>query len=401
MNAAIRNLLVEMNNMASSSKQMEGFLPSIACKIGKAGSADTCQVVLLGRGKPSLELRSACASGDLKWSPRLQMEYALRDLPVCREALAAHAPIRLHGEELARKANGPEGELLTGSCPWVAAILILPMVAQGQTLGLIILGRTKRFFRRSFTASQVNMSQALAGHAATAIDQAALKRESVHDPLTNLYNRRHFSTRLREEIARAKRQLQVIVILLCDMDRFKDINDSRGHQVGDSILKAIADSFQASTRGTDLVFRWGGDEIVVILSDSTREGGLQAANRIREGVRRTGDTYGYDLDVSIGIAIYPEHGHSEHELIHTADRALYIAKMSGRHLHIGEEEYELNRGAIKVVFQAPEALHHLDENLRIAGRWRAKGNRFAIDDFGPAPHSLAELLDDSPPRVEA
>lgn len=480
-NAAVKSLLVEMNSMAASSKKMEEFLPSIACKIGKAGSANTCQVVLLGRGQPTLEVRAASSDGVVEWSPRLETVYELGDLPVCREALETRVPILLQGEELARRAKGPERELLTGAFQSVASVLVLPMVTQGQALGVIILGREKRFLRRSFTSSQINMTTVLAGHAATAIDQSVLKREAVHDPLTNLYNRRHFSLRLREEMARANRQEQIMVILLCDMDRFKEINDTRGHQVGDSVLKAIAESIQASTRGTDLVFRWGGDEIVVILSDSTREGGLRAAHRIREGVRHTGDTFGYDLDVSIGVALYPEHGKSEHELIRTADRALYIAKKSGRHLHIGEEEYELNQDAVKVVFQPIvdiasgnilgyealsrdpkgemgvadffkkfqvigqlnqlkqiifsyqvqlaqdlklrrvfinadfevlakidpiptvsgtnvvielselEALHDLDENLRIAERWRAKGYRFAIDDFGAGFISLPFL----------
>ncbi len=108
----------------------------------------------------------------------------------------------------------------------------------------------------------IAMTQALATHAASAIDQAQLKRDAIHDPLTNLYNRRHFSERLKKEIATADRNKHPTSVLLCDLDRFKAVNDTLGHQVGDEVLKAVAKSIQASTRGTDLVFRWGGDEIV-------------------------------------------------------------------------------------------------------------------------------------------
>ncbi len=481
LNAAVKNLLVEMKSMAAAGNEMEAFLPSIASKICKAIDASTCQVVLLGRNQPTLEVSSSYADNGLEWTSHLRKVYALEDLPVCREVLESRVPVLLKKKVLARQAGGHEGGLLTGACRKVGSVLVLPMVTRGQVLGVIILGREERFLRRLFALSHVEKARVLAGHAATAIDHAVLKREAAHDPLTNIYNRRHFSTRLREEMVRAERQQQVMVILLCDMDRFKEINDSRGHQVGDAVLRAIAKSIQASTRGTDLVFRWGGDEFVVILSDSIREGGVRAAHRIREGVRRTGQLLGYDLDVSIGVSLYPEHGRTEDDLIRIADRALYIAKKSGRHLHVGEEEYELSQSAIKVVFQPIvdlrsgnilgyealtrdprgelevvdffkkfkvigqlrqlkqiifryqvqlaqdlnlrrvfinadfqilgkiepipitsqtevvielselEALHDLDENLRIAKRWRARGYRFAIDDFGAGFISLPFL----------
>src|SRR6185295_13299801 len=172
-------------------------------------------------------------------------------------------------------------------------------------------------------------------------------KEAIHDPLTGLYNRRHFNDRLKKEITRADREEHVMALLICDLDHFKAINDRMGHQVGDEILKLLGRSIRESTRGTDLVFRWGGDEIVVILSKSSREGGLVAAERIREGVLGAAERVGLELDVSIGIALYPDHGRDEDELVRVADRALYAAKKSGERVRVGE--YEVSPESVRVV----------------------------------------------------
>jgi diguanylate cyclase (GGDEF)-like protein len=181
--------------------------------------------------------------------------------------------------------------------------------------------------------------------------EEALAEQAIHDALTGLYNRRYFDSRIEEEISRADRNKQVLAILLCDLDHFKAINDTRGHHAGDQVLKAVAKSIQDSTRGIDLVFRWGGDEIVVVLSNATREGALITAERIRSGVRRISERDQLNLDLSIGVSLYPEHGRSVDALIRLADRALYIAKQGGGKVHIGEEEYHLDERSIKVVFQ--------------------------------------------------
>lgn len=181
--------------------------------------------------------------------------------------------------------------------------------------------------------------------------QEALAEQVIRDGLTNLYNRRHFNSRIQEEIAQADRTQHTLAILLCDLDHFKKINDTRGHQVGDQVLQAATKAIQESTRGTDLVFRWGGDEIVVVISDVTREGVLIVAERIQRGIRAIGQAVTCDLDISIGVALYPEHGRGADELVRLADRALYIAKMGGDKIHIGEEEYRLDAQTIKVVYQ--------------------------------------------------
>lgn len=178
-----------------------------------------------------------------------------------------------------------------------------------------------------------------------------IKSEAVQDTLTGLYNRRYFDHRAEEEIVRAERGKHGLTFMLCDLDNFKALNELKGRQACDEILKAVAHEFKQSTRGSDLIFRWGGDEIIVVLSKATREGVLIAADRIRKGVRKIGKKAGATLDLSIGVALYPDHADNLDKLIHLADRALYIARKGGEKIHIGDEDYALNETAIKVVFQ--------------------------------------------------
>ena len=174
---------------------------------------------------------------------------------------------------------------------------------------------------------------------------------AMRDTLTGLLNRQSFPERVEREMAIAKRQETVFGLLLCDLDNFKRVNDTHGHLVGDQALVRVAQGILSATRGSDLVFRWGGDEIVVLLSPTVRRGALEAAERIRQETMATGRELGFELDMSIGIAFYPEHGSSIEELIRLADRALYIAKGSAGRIHIGEEELPLDEGAVRLVFQ--------------------------------------------------
>jgi diguanylate cyclase (GGDEF)-like protein len=349
-NRTMKSLLVEMNSVAASSTEVDNFLFSIAHKIAAACSGNLCQIALLSGERPALGLRSASVGKRLGWQPPMGKTYPLEELPVCSRVVETLRPVVLGRSEVARlTVGGPERELFTGGSKDIVPILVVPMAVEDMRMGVVILGGPKGFPARRFRSSTSVIAQTLAAHAATAIYHSTLKKEAIHDPLTNLYNRRHFSEWLKRELARANRGGHTLAILLCDLDHFKAMNDTLGHQVGDEVLKSVARSIRESTRGTDLVFRWGGDEIVVLLSESTGEGSLIAAKRIREGVLATGQAVGLDVDVSIGIALYPAHGHDEEELVRVADRALYSAKKSGDRVQVGE--HRLGLDVVRVVFQ--------------------------------------------------
>jgi diguanylate cyclase (GGDEF)-like protein len=188
-------------------------------------------------------------------------------------------------------------------------------------------------------------------HAKLKRPEKVLSELAILDPLTHLYNRRYFNHRIKEEIAQAERNHHALAILNCDLDHFKVINDRLGHRAGDGVLKSVAKGIQDATRGTDLVFRWGGDEILVVLAKTNPEGLLIAGDRIRKAVRKIGEKTRLDLDLSIGAAVYPEHGRTAEELMLIADLALYIAKGVTEKIQIGTTEYNLNEHSIKIVFQ--------------------------------------------------
>jgi diguanylate cyclase (GGDEF)-like protein len=184
----------------------------------------------------------------------------------------------------------------------------------------------------------------------------ALVEQAIRDSLTGLYNRWYFNSRISGEVSRADRNSQCLSLLLCDLDKFKAVNDTRGHQTGDEVLKAVAKVIQNSTRESDLVFRWGGDEIVILLSNSNPMGENLVAKRIRTGVAAIGKENSLDMDMSIGIARYPEHASGAEDLIRVADLSLYLAKKDQDKVHIGMEEYHLDEHSIKIVFQPVVAL---------------------------------------------
>jgi diguanylate cyclase (GGDEF)-like protein len=191
----------------------------------------------------------------------------------------------------------------------------------------------------------------LHSHSALVKMRGTLERKAIRDDLTDLYNRPYFTRRFMEEISRSARSGNVLALLICDIDHFKVINDSHGHEFGDDVLLEVATSIKSSTRGSDLVARWGGDEIIIALTPSSREGVLIAAERIQKNVFKVATEKNIELDISIGIAFYPEHGTTVDELVQMADRALYIAKKGGDKIHVGEEEYRLDEQAVYVVFQ--------------------------------------------------
>ena len=159
-----------------------------------------------------------------------------------------------------------------------------------------------------------------------------LAAASITDPLTGLPNRRHLLDRLRKETARARRSGWSLTIILGDIDHFKAVNDNYGHDVGDAVLIATAQTLQGSLRGYDLCGRWGGEEFLIILPETDIEAGMQVAEKLRLAVAAQhddGDGNEVSISVSLGIADY-DTSHSLDNCLQRADRALYAAKTMGR-----------------------------------------------------------------------
>jgi diguanylate cyclase (GGDEF)-like protein/PAS domain S-box-containing protein len=158
---------------------------------------------------------------------------------------------------------------------------------------------------------------------------AELQRKAFHDALTDLPNRALFADRLRQALARARRYRTRVAVLLIDLDGFKHINDTYGHDAGDAALVEIARRLQACVRQADTVARWGGDEFSALLTDvRTREDAARVAEHIVTALRRPVTIRGQDVDItaSIGISLFPTDGEFSDELVRRADHAMYRAK---------------------------------------------------------------------------
>jgi diguanylate cyclase (GGDEF)-like protein/PAS domain S-box-containing protein len=161
-----------------------------------------------------------------------------------------------------------------------------------------------------------------------------LERLATQDELTGLCNRRELKKRMDEEIRRAERYGQRFSIWMLDVDHFKQVNDTYGHQGGDRVLRILAGNLKQMLRETDVAARFGGEEFIVILSHTGIEQAEQMAERVREELSRQEIILdgGRSLSVtaSIGVAAYPQHGTTVDDLITVADQALYAAKQRGR-----------------------------------------------------------------------
>ncbi len=159
--------------------------------------------------------------------------------------------------------------------------------------------------------------------------QGELEKLSLTDSLTGLYNRRHLMGTLASEVQRSRRLRRAFSVLLADVDRFKQYNDTHGHLAGDAALVKIAEVFRKTTRQVDCVARYGGEEFVVMLLEANMVTAALVAERIRARVAEH-DLGEGSLTLSIGVAEYPDGGDTPEELIATADAAMYRAKSGGR-----------------------------------------------------------------------
>jgi diguanylate cyclase (GGDEF)-like protein len=212
----------------------------------------------------------------------------------------------------------------------LAAEAAVAMTFKDALRGILLLGR--KADRRALYPGDVDFLGAVANGTAAAIDNARLFEEATKDGLTKMYHRKYFVSRLRVEIARAKRHRRRLALLFIDIDHFKKINDEHGHLAGDQILREVAALILKHCREEDLICRYGGDEFVVLLMDIRQGDGEQAAERLRRIVGQAEASRAFSLTVSIGVQEYSgiDTAMTDDSLLREADGALYEAKRQGR-----------------------------------------------------------------------
>jgi len=210
------------------------------------------------------------------------------------------------------------------------SIIYLPMIVKDEITGCLVVASKRA---DAYNARQVRLLERLALQIAAPIENlklyATAEQRARVDELTGLFNRRHFDEQFKVEVSRHSRYNQELSLLMLDLDSFKTYNDIFGHPSGDRLLKEIGEILNSSVREGDQVFRYGGDEFVVLLPQTRDEDAFIVAERIRESVMDEMSRKESTVRISIGLACYPADGVMMSEIVTVADTALYYAKSTG------------------------------------------------------------------------
>lgn len=221
-------------------------------------------------------------------------------------------------------------------------VIATPVYTQDRVSGVLANYRREN----PFTDGDLETVRFLAEQGSSAIENVMLhedtRRLSLTDGLTGVYNRRYLQMQARQTYATATRFGRQFSVLMLDLDRFKIVNDSHGHQRGDAVLIEFARRVDSALREVDTFVRYGGEEFVCLLSETGLHGAIATAQKIIDVVRDEGfggpDEIEVHITVSAGVATFPDHGRSFNEVLEAADRALYCAKQEGRnrYFHAGQ-----------------------------------------------------------------
>lgn len=212
--------------------------------------------------------------------------------------------------------------------------ICIPVTAGGETLGLISLS----FGSQTISNDEITTLTRLASDIGLTISNVRLRETlqelSIRDYLTGLYNRRYMEEMLLQEIARAKRTGSGFGIIMFDIDNYKEFNDTYGHEAGDIVLTTLGQFLKDYFRESDIICRFGGEEFVIILKDTTEAEILERADALRKAVKGLPIKFGNqtlkEMNISLGVSLFPQHGKTARALIDSADEALYRAKNEGR-----------------------------------------------------------------------
>jgi diguanylate cyclase (GGDEF)-like protein len=212
--------------------------------------------------------------------------------------------------------------------------LCIPLVAMGESLGTFTMLTDATDWQKEDIKMARTLSEQISITLASLQLRENLRQQAIRDPLTGLFNRRYLMESLFQNIGRAKRYHTQVCALMIDIDDFKRFNDAYGHDLGDLVLKRVANEIQHCTRKEDTLSRYGGEEFCLICPEMSDQYLRELAERVREHVQNLTleikDTHISKITISVGMAIYPEHGQNCEELLQAADEALYQAKAHGK-----------------------------------------------------------------------
>jgi diguanylate cyclase (GGDEF)-like protein len=243
--------------------------------------------------------------------------------------------VRQAGEDrrtlLLRRLDPDQNPRLARLLPNANNVAVVPLLAEGRSIGVLVAEHNLRHGSR-IEERVVAMAGQFAAHAALKLDNAWLLAEvqtmAETDALTRVANRRTFEAALERELARATRAAEPVSLVMVDIDHFKLVNDTHGHQVGDDVLQIVAHALGSECRAIDTLARYGGEEFAVILPTCDAAEAVEIAERLRQAVASAPTPV--KVTSSAGVATYPLDSVNGAALVKAADEALYESKRNGR-----------------------------------------------------------------------
>jgi len=301
------NLIYTIINNISKSINMEELKHIVLDIISDALSAEEVDIALPRSSERGYRIITRSLTGE----------------KVLRKAVAAGDPL------IPVLERWLSGDLLTQEISSDRSEVYLPIAKGGIRLALI----TARNKKQPFQAVKLKLLEAISNHIAIAFENARLYAIAITDELTGLYTVRHFRHCIDRQIGLFEHYGENLALLMIDIDNFKRINDTHGHVTGDFVLRQVAEIISESVRSEDLTFRYGGEEFCIILPATASQGALLVAERIRsqiEAAEIITDGVRLNVTVSIGLALCPDNSASARDLVVEADKAMYVAKKSGK-----------------------------------------------------------------------
>ena len=313
---------IAVNRIATAirnSLELESILQTTVNEVGRALNVKHCVLRIEGEtGKPQL---TNCYFRDGASADAAEEAELMADLDAYSVRLAGrYKSYVLDGRNESDKVHN------------IHPLAAVPLIYQKRFMGVLLVRSDDP--ARVWQENEILLLRTVADQVTVAVSHARLfsqmQQQALTDALTGCFNRRSFEMQLERDLHLATRMRLPLSLILLDLDNFKRVNDTYGHDAGDVALRLLAEGLRDELRGVDTAARYGGEEFAIILPQAGVDGALIVAERLRRRIEQIEVPEVGHVTASLGIATFPQHASSRHTLVVAADRALYNAKRSGR-----------------------------------------------------------------------